>query len=177
MKILILGSTASGKSEFAEKIACNLCKGKKLYIATMIPFDEECHKKIAKHRKMREKKNFFTAESPVDLHLLKPDIHSTAMLECMSNLLANEMYRSDKKINDVCTHIIQGIQIASKKFENLIIVSNNVFESSKKYDNFTEEFIKIFGKINVSLAKDFDVVIEVVCGIPIFIKGRELINE
>ncbi len=177
MKVLVIGSTASGKSEFAEKTACNLCKGKKLYIATMLPFDEECNRKIAKHRNMRAKKNFDTSESPIDLNLLQSNINTTAMLECMSNLLANEMYRSDKKIIDVYSHIMKGINHASQMFENFIVVSNNVFECVKTYDDFTEEFIRYFGKINFKMAKDFDVVVEVVCGIPIFHKGRELINE
>lgn len=177
MNVLVIGSTASGKSEFAEKIACKLCKGQKLYIATMQPFDEECYKKIEKHRQMRAKKNFETAESQVDLHLLKSNIKSTAMLECMSNLLANEMYREDKSSDETDKYILNGVKHLTENFENLIIVSNNVFQNQIVYDPFTEKFIYFFGRINAELTKKFDVVIEVVCGIPIYHKGGELINE
>ena len=177
MNVLVIGSTASGKSEFAEKIACKLCKGQKLYIATMKPFDEECYKKIEKHRKMRSKKNFETIEQQVDLHLLDSNIKSTAMLECMSNLLANEMYREDKTNKEIDKYILKGIEHLSNNFENLIVVSNNVFQNQILYDPFTEKFIEFIGNINNIISRNFDVVVEIICGIPIYHKGGELLNE
>ena len=50
MFILVTGGSGSGKSEFAENIAMKL-GGKMLYVATMKPYDDECLKRIERHRK------------------------------------------------------------------------------------------------------------------------------
>ena len=61
MFILVTGGSGSGKSEFAENIAMKL-GGKMLYVATMKPYDDECLKRIERHRKMRDGKGFRTVE-------------------------------------------------------------------------------------------------------------------
>ena len=63
---LIIGGSASGKSEYAERLVCPL-PGKRIYVATMEPFGEEGRERIARHRKLREGKGFVTAEVPRDL--------------------------------------------------------------------------------------------------------------
>ena len=63
---LIIGGSASGKSEYAERLVCSL-PGKRIYVATMEPFGEEGRERIARHRKLREGKGFVTAEVPRDL--------------------------------------------------------------------------------------------------------------
>ena len=63
---LIIGGSASGKSEYAERLVCSL-SGKRIYVATMEPFGEEGRERIARHRKLREGKGFVTAEVPRDL--------------------------------------------------------------------------------------------------------------
>ena len=65
----------------------------------MMPYDDECHKKIARHREMRIEKGFHTIECPYGLDSIKSkDItkDSTILLECISNLLANEMYNKNR---------------------------------------------------------------------------------
>ena len=59
----------------------------------MYPFDEESHARIRRHRKMRAKKNFQTLECYTGLKDLKIPAGSCVLLECMSNLVANEMYQ------------------------------------------------------------------------------------
>ena len=92
MFILITGGSGSGKSEFAEAQILRLSREKRIYLATMKCFDEESKKRIARHRKMRAEKQFETVEWY--LNLKKADIPegSSVLLECMSNLVANEMY-------------------------------------------------------------------------------------
>ena len=41
--MMVTGGSGSGKSEFAESLVTGLADGPNLYIATMFPFDEECH--------------------------------------------------------------------------------------------------------------------------------------
>ena len=66
MLSLIIGGSASGKSEYAERLVCSL-PGKRIYVATMEPFGEEGRERIARHRKLREGKGFATVEVPRNL--------------------------------------------------------------------------------------------------------------
>ena len=56
MITVITGGSGSGKSAYAEKMVTDFGDLERIYIATMFPFDEESHQRIARHRQMREKK-------------------------------------------------------------------------------------------------------------------------
>ena len=62
MFILVTGGASSGKSAFAEGLIEKSGKKKKIYIATMRPYDDECIKRIERHRFLRKDKGFETAE-------------------------------------------------------------------------------------------------------------------
>lgn len=97
MFILITGGCKNGKSLMAEKIltAYNVPR---FYIATMEPFGSEAKETIARHRKIREGKNFNTIEKYTDISEIKLPQNSAVLLECMCNLCANEMFSAKKKI-------------------------------------------------------------------------------
>ena len=63
---LVTGGSCSGKSAFAEKLAIEEKKkhpaGTLYYVATMVPYDEECQERIRRHRRMRKDKAFVTRE-------------------------------------------------------------------------------------------------------------------
>ncbi|MCD8181256.1 MAG: bifunctional adenosylcobinamide kinase/adenosylcobinamide-phosphate guanylyltransferase [Firmicutes bacterium] len=164
MFILITGGSGSGKSEFAEKTAAEL-GGDMLYVATMKPYDEECVKRIERHRKMRSGKGFRTAECYESLSSLE-ERADTMLLECVSNLTANLMF-SDKKETD--PHKISA-DVLSLKCKSLVAVTNEISSDGINYDGDTKEYIRILGEINSLLAKKADRVYEVVYGIPVRIK-------
>lgn len=56
MITVITGGSGSGKSAYAEKIVTDFGDLERIYIATMFPFDEESHQRIARHRQMRAEK-------------------------------------------------------------------------------------------------------------------------
>ncbi len=62
MLAVVTGGSGSGKSAFAEETVLSFGPAKRIYIATMHPFDEESHKRMARHRKMRAGKGFETVE-------------------------------------------------------------------------------------------------------------------
>ena len=92
MLTLVTGGSGSGKSEFAENLSVGYKSENLIYIATMFPYDNESLKKIERHKKMRENKNFKTIECFKDLKDIGIPKNSTVLLDCMSNLVANEMY-------------------------------------------------------------------------------------
>ena len=152
MFILVTGGSGSGKSEFAENIAMKL-GGKMLYVATMKPYDDECLKRIERHRKMRDGKGFRTVECYTDLSEITESA-DTILLECMSNLTANVMF-SDNNDN---------------AFEKIIGGILNLKSENIEYDGETKMYISLLGRINSALSKRADKVYEVVYGIPIEIK-------
>lgn len=179
MMTLIMGGSGSGKSAYAENYIASLSEGKKkYYIATMQVFDREGQKKIERHRALRSDKGFHTIEQPVAIQNAIEMMESgekTALLECMSNLTANEMFAGKMPETEevVAEKILKGIDALRKELTALVIVSNNVFEDGMGYDETTMEYIRAMGRLNEKLADMADEVVEVVVGIPIIVKSKE----
>lgn len=164
---LIIGASSSGKSEFAE----NLITGSnKIYIATMMPFSKTAIERIKKHQKMRKNKGFSTIECYYDLEKLEIMQSSNVLLECLGNLVANEIF--SRNTQNVVQKIMKGLIKLENESENLVIVSNDVFADGIEYDAETLKYMQILAEINAEIAKKSDKVIEIVCGIPIYIKGE-----
>lgn len=189
MMILIVGGSGSGKSSYAEETACSVPKRlksqrinfldgiKKYYLATMQVFDEEGKRKVEKHRKLRSGKGFLTIEQPVRIQGALEKMEkgeSVVLLECISNLTANEMFAGDapKPEIQVVENVVSGVRMLKENTVKLVVVSNNVFEDGIIYDQTTMDYIHAMGEINRRLAAMADQVVEVVAGIPLVIKQQ-----
>lgn len=176
MITLIIGGSGSGKSAYAEDYMISHSEEKKkYYIATMQVYDAEGERKIERHRMLRSGKGFSTIEQSVDIEKAVEKMEAgkgTALLECISNLTANEMFAGEEPKTEevVVEKIMKGIKTLSKELPHLVIVSNNVFEDGKVYDNTTMTYIRAMGRINEKLAEIAEEVVEVVVGIPMVIK-------
>ncbi|MBP1545927.1 MAG: bifunctional adenosylcobinamide kinase/adenosylcobinamide-phosphate guanylyltransferase, partial [Oscillospiraceae bacterium] len=95
------------------------------------------------------------------------------LLECMGNLLANEMFRSGE-ITDPTDKILKGIKSLKKQSQHLVIVTNNVSCDGIDYEKGTLEYIRIMGRINRRMTEIADNVTECVYGIPLILKGQLL---
>ncbi len=194
---LIYGGSGSGKSSFAEDEIMKIKNSQKFYIATMKNLDEESAKKILRHKEMRKNKNFITIEQSENLSEackiicdLKnqnknlEELEETAklknqqnqnktkknsvLLECVSNLLANEMFKNGKKLNQnfVAKKIISDLEKIISCTDNLFIVSNNIFDDGIEYSQSSKNYMIALSKINSYIAKRADNVFEVVVGFP-----------
>ena len=106
---VVTGAGASGKSSFAESLLEQSEAKRKIYAATMIVWDDECRARVKKHRQMREKKGFETAERPVDLGELFVPEDGAVLVECMSNLAANEVFSPEGAKEHAYEAICDGI--------------------------------------------------------------------
>lgn len=167
---VITGGSGSGKSAYAEEQIVRLGKGRRIYIATMFPFDEESHQRIARHREMRKEKNFETLECYTDLAGLAIPAHSHVLLECMSNLVANEMFQEGGAGEKTVSAVLRGIDHLLGQADHLVVVTNEIFSDGIHYDETTERYQQVLGAINQALADRADRVTEVVYGIPLTIK-------
>ena len=177
MMVLVVGGSGSGKSSYAEKTAVSLAQSgmKKYYLATMQVFDDEGRKKVEKHRDLRNGKGFFTIEQPTRIsNALEKmeDGDRTVLLECISNLMANQMFSEEKVMTEmqVAENVIRDIKMLKEQTNHFVVVSNNVFEDGITYDETTTKYIQVMGKINQKLAALADRVVEVTAGIPVILK-------
>lgn len=176
MLVLIMGGSGSGKSAYAEERISQMAgTRKKYYLATMQVFDEETKAKAKKHRKARSGKGFVTIERPTSVcGALEKMKGSAALLECMSNLVANEMFSGDMPVSPemVAEKVIRETEALNDGLELLVVVTNNVFEDGIAYDDATVSYMKALGNVNGRLAAMADQVVEVVAGIPLTIKEK-----
>lgn len=185
MIALITGGSGSGKSEYAENMICSLGAGRRIYIATMKPWDEECRKRILRHQAMRQEKQFETIEWYCELKKLtlpqNPKVHGV-LLECMSNLVSNELFGlGEKEVllpakETIRKQIMEGIKTLSLQTTHLVIVTNEVFSDGDHYSIETNHYRMVLGSVNQKIADMADLVVEVVAGIPIVIK-KEFIEK
>ncbi len=186
---IVYGGSASGKSSYAESFAMSLQgEGRLLYIATMYPYkwntteiDPETMQRIERHRAMRADKGFDTVECYRHVEHIVAKRQDVLLLECMSNLLANEMYLEpdsnagsdmSETMSPVSNKIVQALIDLSTRVQELVIVTNDVFSDggSLTYDESTREYVKNLAEINCALAREAATVTEIVCGIPVIVK-------
>lgn len=199
---IVYGGSASGKSSYAESFAMSLQgEGRLLYIATMYPYkwnttelDPETIQRIERHRAMRADKGFDTVECYRHVEHIVAKRQDVLLLECMSNLLANEMYLEpdsndgglaetmsevekagvgmSETLSPVSKKIVQALVNLSTRVQDVVIVTNDVFSDggSLTYDESTREYVKNLAEINCALARVAETVTEVVCGIPVIVK-------
>lgn len=172
---LITGGSGSGKSEYAEARISALHRGNPdkplIYIAAMKPFGDEAGERIVRHRKMRAGKGFITVERYIDIEHLSFETGSDALLECLGNLTANEMFSGEGVDNNCAERIKRGIDALARKCKNLCIITNEVFSDGIKYSSDTDLYMRKLAEINIYTADIADRVTEVVCSVPVSIKG------
>lgn len=214
MMFFITGGSASGKSEYAEKLAEKLAfsqgggqkNGRKrkrsdvqngsgtdaliplLYLATMRNDGEEAQLRIERHRQQREGRGFQLLEAPTPDRLEDVPACRVILLDCLSNFTANTLF-SDVCGNvrdDGCRNIGDGrnggktvLEVTEKilrlrdRCKHLVIVADAVFSDGMVYEWETERYIRILGDICAILARQAEYVIEVVFGLPVFLRKAE----
>lgn len=171
MMILLTGGSGCGKSSYAEDL-CMKRPEPRYYIAAMKPYGPEGQERIARHRKLREGKGFQTIEKYTDLAEVHLHERGTALLECICNLTANEMFSEDGAITEPYDKVLEGVEALEKQCETLVVVTNDVGADAHAYDEGTNAYIDAMGRINAALAVKADLVLEIVCGIPLVLKGE-----
>jgi len=173
MRVLLTGGSACGKSTFAESLAVRHLRPR-YYIATMRPYGEESLAKIERHRNIRRHKGFETVERYTDIAGISFPKRGVVLLECLCNLTANEMFDENGHYHDVFDDIIKGIASLEEQSDTLIVVTNDVGSDINEYQEGTLKYIEALGRLNAAIASRFDLVAELVCGIPVVLKGEPI---
>ena len=156
----VIGAAASGKSAYAESL-CLGHDGPRVYLATMEPFGEEGARRIARHRALREGKGFSTLERTRDVGAAASGLPCgcTLLLEDVGNLVANELFA-------------EGVERLAQAAAHTVVVTVDVFADGMRYDEGTEAWRRALARVNAGVAALADRAVEVVCGIPVWMKGE-----
>lgn len=171
MMILLTGGSGCGKSTFGESLVMKFPLPR-YYVATMRPYGEESLRKIGRHRELRKEKQFTTIERQTDIGGIVLPEKGTVLLECLCNLSANEMFDDFGNECDPFDKIMDGIHKLRAQADNLIVITNDVGSDCEDYSDSTMRYVDLLGRINIAAAAEADTVCELVCGIPIILKGE-----
>lgn len=181
MMTLIVGVPDSGKSALAEEKVLELSgEGKRIYIATMIPFGEEGRQRVIKHQKLREGKGFVTIEAPVNVADSVKEVTdiggATCLLECTSNLVGNVMHEeipfgsvAPEDQGDasafpgddyVVDRVVADIKALCGLCKNLVVVTNSFPGDDESYDDDTIRYVRLMDRVNEELVGLSDKVYE-----------------
>ena len=165
---LILGGAASGKTAFAENLAASTGRGL-VYLATAQILDEEMRSKIDRHRKLRGSK-WRTVEEPMDAGRALAAIggDNVVLMDCATMWLSNRMLAGHDS-GETEAELMAGLSLCAAP---VVIVSNEVGNSIVPENALAREFREAQGRLNQKLAAKADLVVQVVAGLPLILKGN-----
>lgn len=171
MKILILGGSKSGKSDFAQEIALKLAQGGvHYYVATMENTGTEADRQtVASHLRRRAGMGFVTVEQ--GRHILdcleRADPEGTFLIDSVTTLVTNELYPPEKNYEtDDAGAERCGEELLEllRRVRHAVVVSDDLSRDALRFDPATESFRRHLGRIHRKLAKECDVVMEMAFG-------------
>lgn len=175
MTVFLSGGCKNGKSTLAEQVAHRLCQpGRLYYLATMIPHDSEDHARIARHIENRDGLGFQTIECGLSIlsHLENADVGGTYLLDSVTALLSNEMFRPDCTVDTFAPQrVADELCLLTRKLQNIVFVSDFIYADSGRYEHLTEQYRRGLAYIDRRLAAVCDTVAEVSFGGRIVYKG------
>ncbi len=167
--VFVLGGARSGKSSFALGEASKIT-GKKAFVATMEPGDDELKARISAHRTERGPE-WETFEEPLHLTPLLKKIGSqydVILLDCLTLWLSNLMLlNEDRPLKDEAGELIKALK---KTVCPVFAVSNEVGMGIVPGTGLGRAFRDEAGRLNRLMAGVADRVYLVVAGLPQRIK-------
>jgi len=124
--------------------------------------------KIARHRKSRDDR-WQTLEAPMDLvtPLSNADENQIILVDCLTMWLSNHMLAHD----DISAKSDQLINACKKISCPVVLVTNEVGASVVPDNPLARRFQSEQGRLNQRLAAISDLVVSVICGLPLCLKG------
>ena len=176
MTVFLSGGCKNGKSTLAEQIAVHLSRpGRLYYLATMIPHDDEDRARIARHVESRAGLGFQTVECGLGLKksLENADREGTHLLDSVTALLSNEMFRPDGSVDhDAPRRVVQELTALTERLKNMVFVSDYIYSDALLYGDLTEEYRRGLAYIDRCLAAVCDTVAEISFGGRMVYKGE-----
>jgi adenosylcobinamide kinase/adenosylcobinamide-phosphate guanylyltransferase len=163
----VLGGAASGKSQWAENLI--LSSGLRcMYLATGQIGDEEVRQRVNVHRARRGNR-WQTLEEPLDLGppLGRLAADTPVLIDCATMWLSNQMMAQA----DVATAADDLLTALAACRAPWVIVSNEVGHGIVPDNKLARQFREAQGRLNIALARQADLAVMIVAGLPQVMKG------
>jgi len=173
--VFITGGCRSGKSAYAQRLAEHLSR-ERLYVATAVPHDEEMRERIRQHRQERGK-GWRTFEAATGNALLAEELYAACrpgeavLFDCLTLWAAGHMHgdRPPPFFADTCDTLLRGLWTMPSP---VIMVSNEVGMGVVPQSAAGRAFRDMAGLAGQKAAALAPLVIMMVCGIPLAVKGE-----
>lgn len=164
---LVLGGASSGKSDFAESLVLKATETP-VYIATAQPFDHEMTEKIVRHRTTRGPK-WHTIEAPFDPGSALDGLPhgKVALIDCATLWLTN-LILAEHDLEAAEARLFEAIARCNVP---VVVVSNEVGAGIVPDNALARRFRAAQGQLNRRLAERADLVVAVMAGLPLTLKG------
>ena len=165
---LVIGGARSGKSTLAEGLVRGTGRPH-LYIATAQAWDDEMRARIAQHR-ARRGEDWQTVEEPRNLApvlaAVGPD--QVVLLDCATLWLSNHLL-AEADLAKESTGLLAALAACAAP---VVVVSNEVGWSVVPENALARAFRDAQGRLNQQLAAQAGLVVAVMAGLPMVLKGR-----
>lgn len=165
---LVLGGAASGKSAFAEGLVQGVSE-KPTYIATSQVFDAEMQAKVAAHRAARGA-GWTTIEESLDIAgaLASAPVDAPVLIDCATLWLTNVML-GEHDLEAAEADFLAALAVAEQP---VVIVSNETGQGIVPENALARRFRNAQGRLNQRIAARADLVVAVMAGLPLVLKGN-----
>lgn len=164
---LVIGGARSGKSGFAEGLVTRTGRPRR-YIATAEAWDDEMRARIAQHQRERGG-NWTTVEAPLDLAtaLAQAVRDEVVLVDCATLWLTNHLL-ADHDLPAETTCLLDALAASPAP---IVIVSNETGWGIVPENALARRFRDEQGRLNQRLAAAADLVVTVIAGLPLVLKG------
>lgn len=169
--ILITGGARSGKTLYAEERAAQMGE-RLLYLATGEAKDEEMARRIAEHKKRREKK-WTTIEEPLEMVrelFLRRGRVDCVLVDCLTLWLSNLLLQRGEEAAEKAVGGL--IEVLPTLDFHCLLVTNEVGSGIVPDNPLGRQFRDLAGWANQRIASAADEVILMVAGIPMVVKNN-----
>ncbi|WP_333712567.1 bifunctional adenosylcobinamide kinase/adenosylcobinamide-phosphate guanylyltransferase [Yoonia sp.] len=165
---LVLGGAASGKSAFAEGLVKS-GPARPTYIATSQVHDDEMAAKVAAHRAMRGE-DWTTIEEPLDIAaaLTTAPADAPVLIDCATLWLTNVIL-GEHDLDAAQRDFLAAIAAAGRP---VVVVSNETGQGIVPENALARRFRNAQGRLNQAIAAQADLVVVVMAGLPMVLKGK-----
>lgn len=165
---LVIGGARSGKSRFAEGLIAATSRAKH-YIATAEAWDDEMRARIAQHRTDRGD-DWTTVDAPRDLCTALAAVPQDAalLIDCATLWLTNHML-ADSDLDAETTSLLRALSACPAP---VVIVTNDVGGGIVPDNALARRFRDAQGRLNQQLAAQANLVVTVIAGLPLVLKGQ-----
>ncbi len=139
-----------------------------VYLATGEVRDAETAARVKIHKNRRDAR-WTTIETPLDAAsaLTEFTADQVVLIDCATMWLSNQML-ADRDLTQAQTGLISALRTCAAPW---IIVSNEVGHGIVPDNALARQFREAQGRLNIALAAEADLAVQVVAGLPILLKG------